>query len=193
MAKKPVQVTEEDFKKDPTNVQKIETVIPGFADAEPLITYIKVEYFDDLTEKAATEGIESTPLLVPVEKEREEVVIGKDGEPEKNEDGSDKLQAVKYWDFESRELDLSGPSLKKLATALKPFYEKSRTRVIHVGGPKRSETSSSGGSLHDLNAIREWARAAGHEVADKGRIAQKIITAYYKATGKANPEGQQSF
>ena len=191
MAKKPVVVTEAEWEKDKENVQRIETPIPGFADAEPVITYVQVQYLDDVTEKPA-EGIETVPLLVPVEKEKEEVVIGEDGEPEKNEDGSDKLHVVKYIDFEAREIDLSGPSLKKLMTALKPFYEKSRPRVVSVSRPAAAAKAPAS-SGHDTQAIREWARTAGHEVNPKGRIPEKIITAYYNATGKTRPDGQQSF
>jgi hypothetical protein len=191
MAKKPVVVTEAEWEKDKENVQRIETPIPGFADAEPVITYVQVQYLDDVTEKPA-DGIETVPLLVPVEKEKEEVVIGEDGEPEKNEDGSDKLQAVKYWDFEPREIDLGSASLKKLVTALKPFYEKSRPRVVSVSRPA-SASKAPGSAGHDLAAIREWAKKAGHEVADKGRIPNKVIDAYYNATGKSRPDGQQSF
>jgi hypothetical protein len=31
--------------------------------------------------------------------------------------------------------------------------------------------------------IREWARQHGHKVADRGRIAAKVIEAYEKAAG----------
>ena len=177
MAKKPVPVTEEDYKKDPENVQRIETRIPGFPDAEPLVTYIRVETLDDVTGKPS-DKVETVPLLVPVLKTREEVTT--------NEDGPDEVKTVEYWDFEPRELDLSDASIKKLATALKPYSEKSRERSVQV---RPAAAKSSGGPLHDLAAIRDWAKKAGHEVADKGRIPGKIIDAYYKATGKPRPDG----
>lgn len=41
-----------------------------------------------------------------------------------------------------------------------------------------ASTSKSGRSPEELDAIRAWARENGHEVADRGRIAAAIITAY---------------
>ena len=182
MAKKPVQVTEAEWEKDKEGVQRIETPIPGFPDAEPFVTYVKVETLDDLTEKAAKDT-ETVPLLVPVEKEKEVVVIGEDGEPEKNDDGSDKLTTEKYWDFEPREIDLGAASLKKLVTALAPFAEKSRARSIPVPGRPAVAASSAPSSARAkwLAEVREWAVSVGHKVSDRGRIAQEIRDAYVKA------------
>ncbi|MFJ4626182.1 hypothetical protein [Streptomyces sp. NPDC088847] len=154
MAKTPVVVTEDDYKADQENVQRIETAIPGFPDADPIVTYVKVQHVDDLTSKPATDGIECVPLLVPVEKTREEIVIGEDGEPEKNADGSEKLVAVKYWDYEPMEIDLSPASLKKLITALKPFAEKCRTRVVSVPSRTVAAKKSDGPDP----ALTEWNR-----------------------------------
>lgn len=185
--KKPVAVTEEDYKKDPDNVRRIETPIPGFPDAEPLITYVRVETLDDLTEKPAQ--VETVPLLVPVQKEQEEVVRGADGEPEKNADGTDKLQVTKYWDFEARELDLSEASVKKLAAALKPFMEKSRPRAVAV--PRQTLGAKAPGAAgHDTRAIREWASKAGHDVNPKGKVPNRIIDLYYENNPDVKrPEG----
>ncbi|GAX54735.1 Lsr2 family DNA-binding protein [Streptomyces olivochromogenes] len=177
MAQKPVVVTEAEWEKDKENIQRVETPLPGFPDAQPLVTYFKVEYVDDFTEKAAPGGTESVPLLVPVEKERETTELDAEGDTVLNGDGTAKIVTEKYWDFEARELDLSDASIKKLVTALKPFYDKSRERV--VSATPRVTASTSGGSGHDLNAIRAWARGAGHEVNDKGRVANRIIDLYY--------------
>ncbi|MFE4579192.1 Lsr2 family DNA-binding protein [Streptomyces chartreusis] len=183
MAKMPVQVPEEDYKKDPGKVQRIETPIPGFPDAEPVVTYIRVQYVDDLTGIPA-DDVETVHLLVPVEEDREEVVRGEDGEPEKNDDGSDKLKVSRYLAYEPRELDLSQASLQKLMEALEPFAEKSRPRSERDN--TRATTTRT--AAHDLSAIRSWAQNAGHEVAVKGRVSSRIIDAYYKATGKPRPD-----
>lgn len=193
MAKKPVVVTEAEWEKDKENVQRIETMIPGFPDADPVITYVQVQYLDDVTEKPSADGsIETVPLLVPVEKEREVVELDDEGSPKTNEDGSDKLTTEKYWDFETREIDLGAASLKKLVTALKPFAEKSRERVVVSTPVRRMGEKAPASSGHDTQAIREWAKNAGHDVNPKGRVPEKIITAYYNATGKTRPDGQQS-
>lgn len=185
MAQKPLVVTEAEWEKDKENVQRIETPLPGFPDAEPLVTYVKVEFVDDLTGKPA-DDVECIHLLVPVEEEREVVALDDEGNPKKNADGSDELTTETYWDVEPREIDLSAASLKKLVTALKPFAEKSRPRVVVASRPAAAKSSS--GTGHDLTAIREWARTAGHTVADKGRIPGNIIDAYYNATGKKRPD-----
>ncbi|WP_328937667.1 hypothetical protein OG288_15780 [Streptomyces tauricus] len=153
MAKVPVQVTEDDYKADPEKVQRIETQIPGMPDASPIVNFIRVDYVDDVTGKPA-EGIETVQILVPVEAEREETVIGEDGEPEKNGDGSNKLQAVKYMDFERRELDLSPASLKKLQTALKPFAEKSRLVRVQARPAVAAKKTASGPNPE----LTEWRR-----------------------------------
>ncbi|MGW3421296.1 hypothetical protein [Streptomyces phaeochromogenes] len=153
MAKTPVVVTEDDYKADPENVQRIETPIPGFADAAPLVTYIKVQYVCDLTSKPA-DDIETVSLLVPVEAEREVVERDAEGDPVLNDDGSSKITKEKYLDFEAREIDLSAASLKKLQTALKPFYEKSRERVVAVPAARPAASSASSANP----ALQEWTR-----------------------------------
>jgi hypothetical protein len=189
MAKTAVQVTEEDYKKNPEGVQKIETRIPGVP--EPLVTYVEVQFVDDLLGKPV-EGTQTVNLMVPVEAEREEVVIGEDGEPEKNDDGSDKLHVVTYLDYEPREIDLGPASLKKLMTALKPFAEKSRERVVQVPASRPTAASSAGGTNP---ALREWGRRVrtwlqneapasvlgGEEVPPKGQIKARWQEAYVKA------------
>lgn len=62
-----------------------------------------------------------------------------------------------------------------LALALKPSVPATAARS------KTSTAKGSGLSAGELAAIREWAKANGHKVADKGRIAQEIITAYNAA------------
>ncbi|MEU5197279.1 hypothetical protein AB0G86_25060 [Streptomyces scabiei] len=183
MAKTPVVVTEEDYKADPENVQLIETPIPGFPDAAPLVTYIKVQHIDDLTGKPA-DGIETVSLLVPVEAERETVERDAEGDPVKNDDGSDKIKVEKYTDFEARELDLSPASLKKLMTALKPFYEKSRPRVVSV--PAARPAAASSGPNPELSAwnrrVKAWLETNrpeyGVKANTKGRVKGEHETLY---------------
>ncbi|WP_442759702.1 Lsr2 family DNA-binding protein [Streptomyces canus] len=71
-------------------------------------------------------------------------------------------------------------------TALKPFTEKSRERVVSSAA-RPAAASSSGTSSARANwlaEVREWALSVGHKVSDRGRIAQEIRDAYVKA----NPE-----
>lgn len=45
----------------------------------------------------------------------------------------------------------------------------------------RTKSSIATKANEDLEAIRTWARENGHEVADRGRIAQKVKDAFYAA------------
>ncbi|MET7739608.1 hypothetical protein [Streptomyces sp. NPDC005385] len=189
MAKTPVVVTEDDYKADPENVQRVETSLPGFPDLPPVVTYFKVQHLDDLTGKPA-EGIETVQILVPVEKERETHELDAEGDTVLNGDGSAKIKVEKYLDLERRELDLSPASLKKLQTALKPFTEKSREVVIQVPAQVAKKTTSGPNP-----ALAEWNKRArtwlqngapasvlgGEEVPPKGRIKARWEEAYMAA------------
>ncbi len=73
------------------------------------------------------------------------------------------------------EIDLSKSNEEKLTKALEPFISKARK----TGGSRRSAAKASSGTSKDqLKAIREWARANGHQVSDRGRISQDIQDAY---------------
>lgn len=196
MAKTALQVTEVEYKADPANVQRIEVPIPGVA--QPLVSYVQVQFVDDLTGKPA-EGIETVQLLVPVEAEREVTELDAEGDTVLNEDGSAKITTEKYTDFEARELDLSPASLKKLQTALKPFYEKSRERVVSVPRTAVAKKTASGPNpeLTEWNRrVRVWLNESPNtpvkkteEVPDRGRIKSAWEEAYVAANpSDAKPE-----
>ncbi len=80
----------------------------------------------------------------------------------------------------SYEIDLSEANAEKLRDALAPF--------IKAGTPTSGTTRTSGrrsarsaATPSDLNAIREWARANGHKVSDRGRIPAAVLEAYAAA------------
>lgn len=69
------------------------------------------------------------------------------------------------------EIDLSAANLEKMREALAPF--------IAAGRRVRSTPSRRAkGKSDDSDAIREWARANGFTVSDRGRIAAHIVAAY---------------
>ena len=82
------------------------------------------------------------------------------------------------------EIDLSPKNYAKLQKALEPYIEAGR----RVGGRTQRGTASkassgaSGLSKTDLAAVRTWAQANGHKVADRGRIAADVQEAW-KAAG----------
>ncbi|MET8270170.1 histone-like nucleoid-structuring protein Lsr2 [Streptomyces sp. NPDC005096] len=165
-------------------VQEVNTNIPGVGDVK---AYFLVSTIDDVDGKT-TEDIQTLRLTVPKEETREVVETDNNGEAVKNEDGSDKLTTENVWVYPTLELDLGKASREKLFKALEPFVSKARTAKTQPVATQTTFTASPSKSAHDLNAIRVWAKGAGHDVKDKGRIASSIIEAYYRTTGKTNPD-----
>lgn len=85
------------------------------------------------------------------------------------------------WDGNEYTIDLTSKEAEKFHKAIEPYLN-AATKVS--GGRNRSTAkrattaSSSGRSSEDLAAIREWAKANGHEVAERGRIKKEILEAY---------------
>lgn len=75
------------------------------------------------------------------------------------------------------QVDAGPDGVAKLTAALKRLGVADLVSFVEVG-----EVKPAGASQGDLSAVREWARANGHEVADRGRIADEIHEAYRKAT-----------
>ncbi|MGW3929975.1 Lsr2 family DNA-binding protein [Streptomyces microflavus] len=165
-------------------VKEVTTHIPGVGEVK---AYFQVSTVDDFDGKT-TEDVQTLRLTVPQEEEREVVETDDNGEPVKNEDGSDKLTTETVWTYPALELDLGKTSRDKLLKVLEPFVSKAREAKVQPVAQQASFTAAAKSkSPHDLDAIRDWAKKAGHDVKDRGRIAQNIIDAYYRATGKTNP------
>lgn len=79
----------------------------------------------------------------------------------------------------SYEIDLSQSNADKLYSALAPFIDAARS----VGSTARSSNprGSRARTDIDLGAVRDWARANGHAVSDRGRVPGSIIDAYKAA------------
>ncbi|WP_298458256.1 Lsr2 family protein [uncultured Cellulomonas sp.] len=91
-------------------------------------------------------------------------------------DDLDGSEAAKTYTFAFNgtqyEIDLGAASRDALIRALQPFIDSSR-RV----GSKASNRSASG-SADDSRAVRDWARANGLTVPDRGRIPKAVREAY---------------
>ena len=74
------------------------------------------------------------------------------------------------------EIDLSDKNADKFYKALMPYVDAARSTGTTT--PKASSRTAQTKSKFDLNAIREWARANGYTVSDRGREAGTIIDAY---------------
>ncbi len=75
------------------------------------------------------------------------------------------------------EIDLAAHSRQKLTDALAPFIAAGR-RAGGSQAPVRKRGAARASSGRDLNAVREWARANGHEVSNRGRVPAAVLEAY---------------
>ncbi|WP_369407289.1 histone-like nucleoid-structuring protein Lsr2 [Janibacter corallicola] len=97
-------------------------------------------------------------------------------------DGGDATETVTFGlDGVNYEIDLNDKNAAKLRDALAGYVGAGR----RVSGRRNSGTrrSSSSSNKEDLSRIREWARANGYEVSDRGRISREVREAYAKANG----------
>ncbi len=95
-------------------------------------------------------------------------------------DGSTAERTVTFsWDGHTFEIDLSKKNIAALDNALKPFVSASR-RVRSAGGGRSRGPGRrvAAGKRPGVPDIREWARANGHEISDRGRIPVAVVEAY---------------
>lgn len=74
------------------------------------------------------------------------------------------------------EIDLSDANAEELRARLQPFV--GAARKVKSSSAKVKHVATSG---VDLSAVRTWARANGHQVADRGRVHGHIVDAYREA------------
>ena len=107
-------------------------------------------------------------------------------------DGSDAVESVTFaLDGVEYEIDLSEENANKLRESLSLYVGHGRRtggRRRSGGGqsgdqkPSRSRSSASS-SGPSASEIREWARANGHTVPDRGRVSAEVREAYERANG----------
>ncbi len=81
----------------------------------------------------------------------------------------------------SYEIDLTAENADKLYAALAPFVDVARSVSARGAASPRRPRKSKG--EFDLGAVREWARANGHSVSERGRVSAAILDAYRDANG----------
>lgn len=78
-------------------------------------------------------------------------------------------------DGDTYEIDLSKENEDGLRAALAPFVAAGRRQPkVRSATPTRRRD----GGRKDLNEVREWARANGYNVSNRGRVAAEILAAY---------------
>jgi hypothetical protein len=94
-------------------------------------------------------------------------------------DGSADAEPVSFGiDGTSYEVDLGATNRAKLEKALAPFIHAGR-RQPATGGRRRP--SRAAGPSVDNAAIRAWAKSAGMQVSERGRISADVISQYTAA------------
>jgi hypothetical protein len=82
-------------------------------------------------------------------------------------------------DGASYELDLSAKNARKLRDDFGKWL--SHARKASSGRRSGGRTAATSGTRRDAEgtgAIRDWAKAKGHEVSDRGRLPAEIVAAY---------------
>ncbi|MFC3690529.1 Lsr2 family protein [Aquipuribacter hungaricus] len=98
-------------------------------------------------------------------------------------DGSPAVETVTFaLDGVSYEIDLSEANASRLRSSVAEFVENGRRAGGNRGRGARASSKPSGSSAGADNAtVREWARANGHPVSDRGRIKAEVMAAYTAA------------
>src|SRR4051812_28056194 len=95
-------------------------------------------------------------------------------------DGSKADRTITFGvDGATYEIDLSKKNAAAFERSLKPYVDAARkVRTARGRSSRRSSGGDSAERRGDLAAIREWARASGHRVSDRGRIPTSVLDAY---------------
>ena len=98
-------------------------------------------------------------------------------------DGSEASGTVEFGlEGRSYEIDLSDENAKKLREALATFIDVARKTGGRGRRTQRQTSKPVQSNREDTAAIREWARAHGHKVSDRGRIPMSVLEAYKAAS-----------
>ncbi|KIH97216.1 hypothetical protein LP52_20410 [Streptomonospora alba] len=99
-------------------------------------------------------------------------------------DGGTAEESVEFGiDGKSYQIDLSSENAKELRETLSPFLQ--GARKVPQSGPGRKgqqgRKKAAGGSSRRAAEIRSWAKQAGKQVNDRGRIPAEIVAEYEAA------------
>jgi hypothetical protein len=96
-------------------------------------------------------------------------------------DGSKADRTVSFsWGGTSYEIDLSKKNAAALEKSLAPYVGAARRAPRKTRGRSAvaSVSKRPAGSRSDLSDVREWAKANGYDVSERGRIARTVQDAY---------------
>ena len=100
-------------------------------------------------------------------------------------DGSSGAETVTFgYRGTNYEIDLGRRNASAFDKTMRPYVDAARKVTTARGGRRGSSDgrrTSRRSSAGQLASIREWARAEGYSVSDRGRISANVIEAYEKA------------
>ena len=100
-------------------------------------------------------------------------------------DGTEGAQTVKFGlDGTEYEIDLKPDHEEQLRAFLSAYVQQGRKVA---SGKKTTVKPRKSASAGEANAIREWARANGYAVNERGRVPANIVEAYHAAKGASAP------
>ncbi len=98
-------------------------------------------------------------------------------------DGGDAQETVKFaLDGIQYEVDLSGKNAQKLRDAFAPYVgagAKIARGGVVVGGRAARGRGGATADREQNKAIRDWAKKAGKDISDRGRIPQEIVEEFH--------------
>lgn len=83
------------------------------------------------------------------------------------------------FDGKDYSIDLGEENAETFREVVAPYIEAGRREYGTGRKPARKSATKSSGK--DTKAIREWARANGHDVSERGRIPANVMAAYAEA------------
>jgi hypothetical protein len=98
-------------------------------------------------------------------------------------DGTEAMQTVEFGlDGAQYQIDLSDGNAERLRELLGDYVEHARRAGGRKRGPGRPPSKRGQQQAADREqnqAIREWARAEGYQVSERGRLSSEVLDAYY--------------
>ncbi len=99
-------------------------------------------------------------------------------------DGSEAEGSVRFGlDGVEYEIDLNAGHAQELREALAPYVSAARRAGGGARRPAKTGRKAPAGGLNTTE-IREWAKAQGIEVKDRGRVPAELVVKFKAATGK---------
>lgn len=93
-------------------------------------------------------------------------------------DGSNADRTIAFaYDGTSYEIDLNKKNASAFDKAIAPWVKAAR-KAPRSGATRRAGSRGRTGARTDLSEIRAWAKANGHDVSERGRIAKTVQDAY---------------